>query len=113
MSRSVFADFGLGVEMLQRARLDADRSDERIDLAFLQTDHSAELVRREVALVDELVQRAEGDAKPFGGVCGAEPADLTRHRAHGSRPFLSAFPHERSLFSVAFKSFHRVSMVSR
>lgn len=48
---------------LQRAGSDAAGIDELLDLGLLEADDPAESVRRELALVDEAVQRARRDAQ--------------------------------------------------
>ncbi len=79
----VGTDLGLGVEMFEGSGLDTSGTDERVDLGFLQADHSPELVGRNVAFVDELVQRAQRDTQTSGSFGGAEPANFTlRHVCH-------------------------------
>ena len=52
--------------MLERAGLDAAGLDEHIDFVRLQTDDPAEAIGRELAFVDESIERARGDAEPRG-----------------------------------------------
>ena len=68
--------------MLEGAGLDAARVDEAIDLVGLEADDAPEAVRRQLALVDEAVQRARGDAQTMRRFRGAQPVDLARrHRS--------------------------------
>src|SRR6266550_1362977 len=62
--------------MLQPARLDAGPVDEGVHLALLEADDPAELVRRQLALVDEPVQRPHGDAQPARRLAGTHPVDV-------------------------------------
>ena len=74
MRRSVLAaarrSDRLGIEMLEGARLDAARLDERIDLLGLQPDHAAEPIGGQLTLVDEAIERARGDAQPASRLGG-------------------------------------------
>ena len=65
--------------MLEAARRDAGLLDEGHDVTFLQADHTPELVRREVALVDHAIQRARVDAQVVGNLGGAHPPYWVRH----------------------------------
>ena len=73
----------VGVEVLERAGLDAAGVDEGVDVGGLQPDDPPEAVGRDLALVDEPVERAGRDAEPVGRFAGAEPADLIVGRCRG------------------------------
>ena len=51
------------VEMLEFAGFDAAIPDERIDLVLLQADNSTKPVRRQLAFVDQPVERAWGESQ--------------------------------------------------
>jgi hypothetical protein len=78
------SDFRLRVEMLKGARFDSSARDESIHLGCLQTDNAPELIGRDLALIDELVQRSQRHTKTGGGLVGAEPGDFSRHGKHCS-----------------------------
>ena len=62
--------------MLEPARLDARPVDEGVHLVLLETDDAAELVGRQLALVDQPVQRPHRDAQPARRLAGAHPMDV-------------------------------------
>jgi hypothetical protein len=75
---------GLGVEVLERSRLDARRLDERLDVLKLQADDTAKLVRRDLALINQPIERSWGQAKVSGGLGGTKPLNLLIcHRSSG------------------------------
>ena len=55
------------------ARLDPAGLDVAVDVVVLQPDHPPELIGRELALVDEPVEAAQGDPEAGRGLLGAEP----------------------------------------
>src|SRR5438046_14577 len=66
----------LGIEVLERAGLDLAVVYELVDLVRLQPNHAAESVGRNVALVDEAIQGARGDAEAGRRVGGRQPRDI-------------------------------------
>jgi hypothetical protein len=66
----------VGVEVFELTGLDLGAADEVVHLALLQPDDATELVRGDLALVDQPVQRPGRDTQPTGGFLGAEPLDL-------------------------------------
>ena len=72
------ADVGLGGRIgFERSGSDAAPLDEVLHLALLQADDASETVCRQLALVDEPVQRPRRDAETTGGLCGVEPDDAS------------------------------------
>ena len=62
--------------MAHRAGFDTARLDVGVDIVLLQTDDPAELVGRQLAFVDEAVERARRDAEPLGGRRGGQPHEV-------------------------------------
>ena len=67
------------VEMLELTWLNAARHHEPIDVFHFDPDHPPELIGRQVPLVNEPVEAAQGDAQASGGLFGTEPFDLVGH----------------------------------
>jgi len=67
-----------GVEVLELARLDAGALDEGLDLVRSEADDPPEAVGRQIAVVDEPVERAGGDAETPGSLLGRQPLGLVR-----------------------------------
>jgi hypothetical protein len=75
---------GFGIKMFERSRLDPSRLDERFDVIKLQTNDSAELVCRDLALIDQPVQRSRGQAEVSCSLGGTKPLNLLIcHRPSG------------------------------
>ena len=66
----------------------------------LQADHAAHLVRRQLAFVDETVERAQGDPEPGARLRSADPFDGFCH----GWPILQSFA-VIACFSVPFTDF--------
>jgi hypothetical protein len=73
--------------VLEGAGRDPTRLDELVDLVLLEADHPAEPVGGQLALIDEPIEGAGGDAEMAGGVGRGEPVDLGLEGAHGSRAY--------------------------
>ncbi len=72
------------VEMLERSWLDPRRLDERLDVVKFQADDSAELVCRDLTLIDQPVQRPWGQAEVPCSLGGTKPLNLLIcHRSSG------------------------------
>ena len=61
----------LGVEVLERSPGCTCRLEERLDVLELEPQHPTELVRGDVALVDEAIQSAGRDAEMPSGILGS------------------------------------------
>ena len=70
---SLFGWRDLRVQMLELAGFDSATTYERVDLALLQANYSAEPVRRQLAFVDQPVQRSWGKPQSTRRFFGAEP----------------------------------------
>jgi hypothetical protein len=87
LPRSVDIDgFGFGVQMLKRSGLNSSSRDKRVDFVLLQSDHSPEFVCGNRTLINELVERAQRDAKTRRGIPGAQPSDLGLAHVHTLPP---------------------------
>ena len=66
----------LGVEVLKFPRFDLALANEGVDLGLLQPDNAAETVRRELAFVDQPVQRSWGEPQRRCGFLGRKPVTV-------------------------------------
>lgn len=97
------------IEVLKGARFDARSGNEGIDLMLLEPDDSAELIRGDVAFVDELVKGAKRHTKTLRSVGGAQPADLRGCHVtkipHGAQDVRSCHIKGFKYFSLTFAIF--------
>lgn len=69
-----------GVEMLEGARFDATVVDERINLGLLETNHPTKPIRRQLALVDQAVERPRRESERGGSFLRGQPVSVgVRH----------------------------------
>ena len=71
--RSSVVALHLGVQMLERSRLDTARIDIDVQVGSSQTNHSTEPVRTELTFVDKPIQRASRNSEMPGRFFGAKP----------------------------------------
>lgn len=74
---------GVGVQMFKSAWFDSCAGDERVNFVFLKSNDTPELVRRQRAFIDELVESPQRDAQARRSVACAQPTNL--RRTHGFR----------------------------
>jgi len=91
---------GVGVEVLEGPWDDPSPFDEGIDLVSLEADHTAHLVGRHLAFVDETVESAQSDPQPGARLRSPNPFDGFCH----GWPILQSFA-VIACFSVSFTDF--------
>lgn len=78
---ALVGDGGLGIQVLEFTGRDLTFRNERIDLALLQADNTPKPVRRQLAFIDEPIERPRRKTKRRCGFFGRQPVSVSRGHA--------------------------------